>query len=106
MWKSTNLCYKFNTYYLAEEGTLQICQGAQALTAEQRKIIDEQVNVFVDIGGLMPYLETLRAHGSFKFLVMPTHTVHGVMMHTDTLTTTGHIVRKSESGKRKLSFSA
>ncbi|KAF2631621.1 hypothetical protein BU25DRAFT_192146 [Macroventuria anomochaeta] len=96
---SPNRCFKFDTYYLAEEGTVCIVQGAQKLTPEQRKMVDEHENVFFNVPDLLPAMEVLRAHVEFKFLVVPVYTVHQIMMQTDALMTVGHIVPKGENSE-------
>ncbi|KAF3045039.1 hypothetical protein E8E12_005468 [Didymella heteroderae] len=97
MFLSPNYCFRFDTYYLCEEGTASITVGAKKLTAEERKKADEDENALA-VHEYMPAMEILRGHGDFKFLVVPAYTVHALMLQSDALLTVGHIVPKSENG--------
>lgn len=50
----------------------------------------------------MPAMEILRA---LKFLVVPTYTMHAIMLQSDTLMTVGHIVPKGENGELRSMYS-
>ncbi|KAJ4383568.1 hypothetical protein N0V86_001622 [Didymella sp. IMI 355093] len=106
MFLSPDYCYKFDTYYLCEEGTASITIGAKKLTAEERKKADQDENSLA-VYGYLPAMEILRAHGEFKFLVVPAYTVHEIMLQSDALLTVGHIVpkvRKVGYVRRALNF--
>lgn len=98
MFLSHNYCFKFDTYYLCEEGAVSITIGAQKLTAEEKKKADGDENALA-VHEYMPAMEVLRAQGKFKFLVVLAYTVHGFMLQSDALLTMGHIVPKGESGE-------
>jgi hypothetical protein len=98
MFLSPHYCFKFDTYYLCEEGTASITIGAKKLTAEEKKKADENENALT-VHDYMPAMEVLRAHGEFKFLVVPAYTVHAIMLQSDALMTVGHIVPKGEKGE-------
>ncbi|KAF3032691.1 hypothetical protein E8E11_002021 [Didymella keratinophila] len=86
---------KFDTYYLCEEGTASITIGAKKLTAEERKKADDDEHALT-VHDYMPAMEILRAHGEFKFLVVPAYTVHAIMLQSGALMTVGHIAPKGE----------
>lgn len=99
MFLSPSYCFKFDTYYLCEEGTASITIGVKKLTAEERKKADVDESALA-VHDFMPAMEILRAHGQFKFLVVPAYTVHAIMLQSDALMTVGHIVPKGENGER------
>ena len=97
MFLSPHYRFKFDTYYLCEEGTASITIGAKKLTTGEMKKADENENALT-VHDYMPAMEILRAHGEFKFLVVPSYTVDAIMLQSDALMTVGHIVPRGGEG--------
>lgn len=56
--RSVSRCFKFDTYYVAEEGTICFIQGARKLTYKQRKVVGKSENYSFNVLDLLPAGET------------------------------------------------
>ncbi|XPS74442.1 hypothetical protein M3J07_006545 [Ascochyta lentis] len=97
MFMSPSYCLEFDTYYLVEEGTVCITQGTRPLTAQQRKMVDDDQHVFRTLG-FAPVMQFLSARGEVGVLLVPAFTVHQVVLQSDALMTVGCFVPEGELG--------